>query len=529
MGDTPIKGNLIVGGYVSAGSRVLVNRVIVGTKGHYTDLKTACEVAYSAPTEILLDGGTFNVADTITINNANIIAIRGIGRGGTIIQSATGLTNKPMFTVSTDLYIDKLTIDGSVLADYGDLSTENCFNVSGSNAYVDFQNSVIVGFYDQFYFTGTGSSAFIFNSVFSDVVNSSVRVNTIGINTIDVETNSFNNCIKSFYLEQSSDGKFDIINNLFENTSNNIAIYYVPTTNGTDNYVLHTNNAVIGNKFNNVGLFSSGFDYTRTDSRDANIFVSSNAGREDKKPHAKINMIDNATTTTITNINTWYKVNFSSKVLLVLNATPTGGTFTITVGDQTTANISYDATPATMATNIKNAIDALSNVTAVTVTNITGTNILALSQWQILYTTTTEGWVYHTANIASLTSVTSAYFEGNQYTCKLTLSANKVTYQPSSSTDIIMNISANLLCNRNSVRIDLAVARYNSSNVFQGYYGRMTGTATATATTNPVVIPLNVYISDAELGDYFEIHALKTTNAGDIITLSDLSWSIDSK
>ena len=38
-----------------------------------------------------------------------------------------------------------------------------------------------------------------------------------------------------------------------------------------------------------------------------------------------------------------------------------------------------------------------------------------------------------------------------------------------------------------------------------------------------------VYLDETSPGDYFEIHCLKPTNAGDVVTMSDLNILIDSK
>jgi hypothetical protein len=45
--------NVITAKYVAQDSCKIVNRVYVGTKGHYLTLKEACDVSYTAPTEIL--------------------------------------------------------------------------------------------------------------------------------------------------------------------------------------------------------------------------------------------------------------------------------------------------------------------------------------------------------------------------------------------------------------------------------------------------------------------------------------------
>ena len=55
----------------------------------------------------------------------------------------------------------------------------------------------------------------------------------------------------------------------------------------------------------------SGFDFSRSDGRDANAFVINNAGMENKNPHCKLTLLNN-TTTTIANGTTWVKADWST-------------------------------------------------------------------------------------------------------------------------------------------------------------------------------------------------------------------------
>jgi hypothetical protein len=179
-------------------------------------------------------------------------------------------------------------------------------NITGNGLYCEYQNMVIKGFYKQFNLTGN-SNIFYFNSISQDAVNGAVCVNASGNADIDVEVVTFTNCKKAIDLLAASTGKFDIMNNIFENPVGETAIVYTPAT-----YVLYSYNSINGNKWNNVGSFYSGFDFTRTDLRDANVFVRNNLGQEDKKPHFKINVVANTTGTTITAGGTFYKANFTN-------------------------------------------------------------------------------------------------------------------------------------------------------------------------------------------------------------------------
>ena len=62
----------------------------------------------------------------------------------------------------------------------------------------------------------------------------------------------------------------------------------------------------------NTGKYIEGFDFTRTDGRDANAIVESNAGVGDSKPQCFINVLNSVTTTSLTTVSTWYKVNWGT-------------------------------------------------------------------------------------------------------------------------------------------------------------------------------------------------------------------------
>jgi hypothetical protein len=224
-------------------------------------------------------------------------------------------------------------------------------------------------------------------------------------------------------------------------------------------------------------------------------------------------------TTTITAINTFYTPTLATHVVtLLFNIAATSGTFTITYGGQTTAAINWNASDAT----IKSSLEALTNITTVTVTTVT-----AQTSWTIRFDTANEGWQELNANIGSLGTTTAAYYYGNNYSCKWKIEDNKVTYLPTNMRDVWMDISTNWLCDRNSVRYDVSVARYNSSNVLQGYFSPVTGTMTGAATVSPSTAPtMHAYFEDVTAGDYFRIVIQKPTNAGDVVTLSDINCKI---
>ena len=123
----------------------------------------------------------------------------------------------------------------------------------------------------------------------------------------------FIQCAKGINLLSGVSETISIINCTFYNTTSgtDIGILYTPATFTSFVSMFITNNA-----WNNQGTFVSGFDFTRSDGRDANAFLINNAGMENENPHCKINVVNNALTTTVTTAGTYYKANWTNTIFL---------------------------------------------------------------------------------------------------------------------------------------------------------------------------------------------------------------------
>jgi hypothetical protein len=295
----------------------LVNRFVVGASGKYTTLKDAVDAfnaSATADTEILLDAGNHTIADTITVNNATYnLQVRGLGSAVTILQAATGLTSKPMFIVKSKCDINKVTLDGSTLASYGTLSTENGVDFNTTNGvYSEITDIVFKNFNIGLYDT-IGTSIFTFNATYNDITTAAIRFNTSNGNAyLDCEVVSFSNCAIGIDFLKANTGGFYVNTCFFVNQSGQIGIKY---TGGVGSYVYAGICNISDCTYNNVGTFLSGFTFNGTESpvgRDANIVIINNPGAENKNPHCKINVLNNASTTTITTGSTFYKAVFNN-------------------------------------------------------------------------------------------------------------------------------------------------------------------------------------------------------------------------
>ena len=84
----------------------------------------------------------------------------------------------------------------------------------------------------------------------------------------------------------------------------------ITTGNAIFTFTPFTSLFIANNLWNIVGIFIQGFDFTRSDGRDANAYVENNTGDMDHNPTCKINVINNTTTTSAVSAATWYKASW---------------------------------------------------------------------------------------------------------------------------------------------------------------------------------------------------------------------------
>lgn len=300
---------------MAANNNLSIKRVTVGLTADFRTLKEAVDYFNASATsnmEILLSAGHHLITDTITVNNSSYnLQIRGMGSNITFLDASTGLTGKPMFNLKTTCNINLFQADGSTLASYGTQVNENFINFDTLNGmYTEIVNIIFKNFYIGLYDT-VGTWIFLFDYTMENCSAAGYRCNTANSGSyIDAEVGDMLNNAIGFDLLKSGSGSFLLNGNYAELTAGQYAIKYVG---GAGNYVLdgHTL-AITNNTSNSANSATTGFDFTRSDGRDADIFVSGNLGMPDQHPSAKINLAGNATSTTITTPGTYYKASFTN-------------------------------------------------------------------------------------------------------------------------------------------------------------------------------------------------------------------------
>lgn len=312
-GTLLINGNLkITGSFISGSdtltSTKLVNRYTVGTKGQFTTIPAAItwlNTHMTAPSELLLDGGTFTLTDSLHINLQYALNIRGLTFFNTTVQAGTGLTGKPMIVAYSPLTIERIYFKGSSLGSYGTLSGEDCIRIKGNGLFVKISEVYIRTFRRGINVLGN-SSVLTYNSIIA-VCFRGIDANSTAANYVDFEMATIDSCNIGINFQKGVGAGYYITNVLLNERATDTCFNYASAT-----YTSYSDQpAIIGVKWNNLGVFQTGWDFARADGRDANMLFISNTGTENKTPHFKVNVQNSTDTVKFTTQNVWKKAKYT--------------------------------------------------------------------------------------------------------------------------------------------------------------------------------------------------------------------------
>jgi hypothetical protein len=277
------------------------NLLNVSESGSFTTIGEVVEFLgehMSGPTIVMLGGGTYTLTGTQTISFAYPVTFEGISFGSSeIVCPADGST---AFNVVTECYFKMVSVTAGTAAGIA-------INFSGAGAYYEVKDANFVGFTKAIRITG-GSELWLFETDFENCTTAGVEISTSGNATFKISECDFINCAKGINMDTYGTGsEFSVTNCNFYNTAGQTGIVYVPGSTPYFNSIILQNNS-----FNNIGTFSSGFDFSRTDGRDANVFFENNAGVPSERPHCKINVVNNAAAAQSLANNTWTKASFTN-------------------------------------------------------------------------------------------------------------------------------------------------------------------------------------------------------------------------
>lgn len=285
------------------------NLLDVDEHGSWTTIQEVVEfldLHMVGPTVVRLCDEAYDIDATVTINLPYSLTIQGLAYGNTTIGAATGLAGNPMFRCFSDCYFKMLAFDATTLSGYGTGSGEDAIRFLGSGTYNEVKDCSFGRFYNTI-LDSTDAEIWVFETDITNSQGSGILVHgaVAGV-IVKVAETDFINCNYGINLSKGSAATIQLASGGYYNgASGDTAIFYQPSA-----FTSFTSISITGNTWNNIGKYIEGFDFTRTDGRDANAIVESNAGVGDKKPSCYINLLNSATTTTLTTANSWYKVNW---------------------------------------------------------------------------------------------------------------------------------------------------------------------------------------------------------------------------
>ena len=283
----------------------------VNDNGSWTTIKQVIEfleLHMLAPTVIRLEEETYDLDETIVIDLPYALTFQGLSYGTATISAATGLASKPMFRCISDCYFKMLSFDATTLTNYGTQAGEDAIRFIGSGTYNEVKDCSFNRFYNTI-LDSTNAELWVFETDISNAQGSGVLLHGADAGVIlKVAETDFIGCNYGINLSKGSAATIQLASGGYYNgSSGDTAIFYQPTT-----FTGFTSISITGNSWNNTGKYIEGFDFSRSDGRDANAIVESNAGMGDKKPTCYINLLNGSSNTTLTNSNTWYKASWTN-------------------------------------------------------------------------------------------------------------------------------------------------------------------------------------------------------------------------
>ena len=275
------------------------NLLDVNSNSSWTTLEEVIEYLdahMAGPTVVRLGEETYEVSSTLNIDLPFSLTFQGISYGTSTIAAASGLSGSPMFRCTSDTYFKMLQFDATTLGSYGTAAGEDAIRFVGSGTYNEVKDCT----FDRFYNTildSTNAELWVFETDISNATSNGILVHgdVPGV-TIKVAETDFISCNYGINLSKGSDATIQLASGGYYNgVAGDTAINYQSAS-----FTSFSNISITGNSWNNTGKFIEGFDFTRTDGRDANATIENNAGIGDFHPNCTMGVVNNATATTIT-------------------------------------------------------------------------------------------------------------------------------------------------------------------------------------------------------------------------------------
>ena len=262
------------------------------------------------PSVVKLGGGTYSIAATQTINLTYPVTFEGCSYGETHIVGAAGVSGSPLFICQTECYFKMLDFTA-----FSNGAGNDGLRFTNAGTYHEIKDCSFTGFNKGIVSTNSHSLLWIFEVAFVNCPGAGIEVaaGAASGGSLKVSECLFEKCAIGINLLSGVAGTVSIYNSNFYNTTSgtDIGILYNPAA-FTSSPAMY----ISSNAWNNQGTFMSGFDFTRSDGRDANVFQMNNLGMEDENPHGRISVRNNVSTATVTTAGTFYKADWAANTTI---------------------------------------------------------------------------------------------------------------------------------------------------------------------------------------------------------------------
>jgi len=297
------------GNWILKNSEVMSdNRIVISGKGSFNSIPEVLEFLsehITKPVIIELTEEENYVAETQVVDLPFPVTFEGTSYGSATIGPASGMAGKALFNCVSDSYFKMLNFDAGTLGGYGSLAGEDAIHLTGSGTYHEIKDCSFDGFYNAVALL-SDAELWLFECDIDNSNNSGLLINSPDPGTvIKVSETDFDGNAVGVNMMSGLNATVTLNSGFYSNQNpTDIAILYQPPAFSFSDLI------ITGNAWNFIGTSISGFDFSRTDGRDCNAFIENNAGVEDEKPHCKVNVVNNALTTTCVLANTWYKADW---------------------------------------------------------------------------------------------------------------------------------------------------------------------------------------------------------------------------
>lgn len=287
--------------------RSVVNEDVleVGPNASFKMLREAIEfleLHMERPKIIRIGGQIQYLSETLVIDLPYSVTIQGTSFGPGIIAAGPGLAGKPMFRCLSECYFKMLVFDATSLIGYGNSPGEDAIRLTGDDTYHEIKDCTFEGFYNAV-LDSSNAELWLFECDISNSTNAGIKIHSSLPGTkVRVSETDFIQNRRGVDLSKGSLAEIQLYSGQYINEfETDTALVYRPST------FSYTSIIISSNSFPDTGVSITGFDFSRSDGRDANVFIEGNTGAVDIKPYCELSVTDNNLSLTCEVQNQWYK------------------------------------------------------------------------------------------------------------------------------------------------------------------------------------------------------------------------------